>query len=55
MALTDTTIRTMRRQQKPFKMHVRDGLFLLANPAALTSGAGVIGFDGEGKLTALGE
>lgn len=32
MALTDTAIRTMKRQQKPFKMYDRDGLFLLSNP-----------------------
>jgi integrase len=55
MALTDTAIRTMKRQQKPFKMYDRDGLFLLANPSGSKLWRWRYRFDGKEKLMALGE
>lgn len=55
MALTDTAIRTMKRQQKPFKMYDRDGLFLLVNPSGSRLWRWRYRFDGKEKLMALGE
>lgn len=55
MALTDTAIRTVKRQGKPFKMYDRDGLFLLVNPTGSKLWRWRFRFDGKEKLMALGE
>lgn len=55
MALTDTAIRTVKRQGKPFKMYDRDGLFLLVNPIGSKLWRWRFRFDGKEKLMALGE
>lgn len=52
MALTDTAIRTVRLDEKPFKMYDRDGL---VNPGGSKLRRWRYRFDGKGKLMALGE
>jgi integrase len=55
MAMTDTAIRTIKPDEKPFKMYDHDGLYLLVNPGGSKLWRWRFRFDGKEKLMALGE
>ena len=55
MALSDSPIRTLKPNEKPFKVYDRDGLFLLVNPNGSKLWRWRYRFDGKEKLMAIGE
>ena len=55
MALSDSSVRTLKPTEKPFKVYDRDGLFLLVNPNGLKLWRWRYRFDGKEKLMAIGE
>lgn len=55
MALSDTTIRALKPEQRPFKIYDRDGLFLLVNPNGSKLWRWRYRFEQREKLMALGE
>lgn len=55
MALSDSSVRTLKPNEKPFKVYDRDGLFLLVNPNGSKLWRWRYRFDGKEKLMAIGE
>lgn len=54
MALTDTGVRALKPQERPYKVHDRNGLFLLVNPNGSKLWRRRFRFDHKEKLMALG-
>jgi hypothetical protein len=55
MALSDAAVRALKPREKPYKVHDRDGLFLLINPNGAKLWRWRYRFDLKEKLMALGE
>ena len=55
MALSDSSVRTLKPNEKRFKVYDRDGLFLLVNPNGSKLWRWRYRFDGKEKLMAIGE
>lgn len=55
MALSDAAVRALKPREKPYKVHDRDGLFLLVNPNGSKLWRWRYRFDLKEKLMALGE
>ncbi len=55
MALSDSSVRTLKPKEKSFKVYDRDGLFLLVNPNGSKLWRWRYRFGGKEKLMAIGE
>ena len=55
MALSDSSVRTLKPSEKPFKVYDRDGLFLLVNTNGSKLWRWRYRFNGKEKLMAIGE